>query len=86
MVERSAQLREFTKDWLHTYAEFTPGWSTAEEWRQIEYILKVLQPIRFWTLWMSKTRGVLNHQVVQVYQDMFNDLQTQISWLEPKQM
>jgi len=50
MLERSVRLREFTKDLLQTYAEFTPLWSTPEEWRQIEDMLEVLQPIRFWTL------------------------------------
>jgi len=72
MLERSVRLREFTKDWLQTYAEFTPLWSTLEQWREIEYILEVLQPIRFWTLWMSKTRGVTIHRVFQVYQDIFD--------------
>ena len=54
MLERSVSLREFTKDWLQTYAVFTPLWSTLEEWRQIKYILEVLQPIRFWTLFDVK--------------------------------
>jgi len=86
MLERSVRLREFTKDWLQTYAEFTPLWSTLEEWRQIEYILEVLQLIPFWTLWMSKTRGVTIHRVFQVYQDIFDHLDMQISRLERKRM
>jgi len=86
MLERTGRLREFTKDWLQTYAEFTPRWSTPEQWRQIEYILEVLQPIRFWTLWMSKTRGVTNHRVFQVYQDILDHLEMQISKLERKRM
>jgi len=86
ILERSVRLREFTKDWLQTYAEFTPLWSTPEDWRQIEYILEVLQPIRFWTLWRSKTRGVTIHRVFQVYQDIFDHLETQISNLERKRM
>jgi len=48
--EGSVRLREFTKDWLQTYAEFTLLCSNSEEWRDIEYILEVLQPIRFGTL------------------------------------
>jgi hypothetical protein len=86
MLERSVRLREFTKDWLQTYPQFSPLWSTPEEWRQIEYILEVLQPIRFWTLWMSKTRGVTIHRVFQVYQDIFDHLEMQISKLERKRM
>jgi len=86
MLERSVQLREFTTDWLPTYAEFMPLWSSPEEWRQIESILDVLQPIRFSTLWMSKTRGVTIHRVFQVYQDILDHLEMQISNLEQKRM
>src|SRR3954464_5707602 len=86
MLERSIRLREFTKEWLHTYEQFTPLWSTPEEWKQIEYILEVLQPIRFWTLWMSKTHGVTIHRVFQVYQDIFDHLELQITKLNQKRM
>jgi len=86
MLERSVRLREFTKDWLQTWVEFPPLWSTPEVWRQIEYILEVLQPIQFWTLWMSKTRGVTIDLVFQVYQDIFDHLEMQISTLEWKRM
>jgi len=63
-----------------------PLLSTPEEWRQIEYILEVLPPIPFWTLWMSKTGGVPIHPVFQVYQDIFDHLEMQISMLERKRM
>jgi len=86
MLERFIPLREFTKDWLQTYAEFTPLWSTPEEWREMEYILEVLQPIRFWTLGISKTRGVTIYRVFQVYQDIFDHLEMEISTLEWKRM
>jgi len=86
MLERSVRLRAFIKDWYQTYAEFPPLWSTPEEWRQIEYILEVLQPIRFWTLRMSKTRGVTIHGVFQLYQDIFANLEMQISQIERKRM
>jgi len=86
MMERSVRLREFTKDWLQTYAEFTPLRSPQDEGRQIEYILELLQLVRFWTLWMSKTRGVTIHWVFQVYQDIFDHFEMQISKLERKRM
>jgi len=82
MLERSVRLRELTNDWLQTYAEFTPVWSTPEEWRQTEYGFEVLQQIRFGTLLMLKTRGATIHRVLQVYQDIFDHLQMQISKLE----
>jgi len=86
ILERSVRLPEFTKDWLQTYGEFTPLWSTPEEWRQIEYILEVLQLVQLWTLWMSKTRAVSIHRVFQVYQDIFDSLKMHISKLERKRI
>ena len=86
MLQRSVWLREVTKNWLQTYAEFTPLLSTPEERSHIEYILEVLQLIRFWTLSMSKTRGVTIYRVFQVYQDIFDYLEMQISKLEQKRM
>jgi len=86
MLQRSVWLREVTKNWLQTYAEFTPLWSTPEERSHIEYILEVLQQIRFWTLSMLKTRGVTIYRVFQVYQDIFDYLEMQISKLEQKRM
>ncbi|RPA88687.1 hypothetical protein L873DRAFT_1588859, partial [Choiromyces venosus 120613-1] len=53
---------------------------------QVEYILEVLQPRPFWTLWMLKTRGVTIHRVFQVYQDIFDHLEIQIAKLEQKRM
>ena len=50
MLERSVRLQEFTKEGLQTYAEFMPLWSPLEKLMQFEYILAVLQLIRFWTL------------------------------------
>src|SRR4051812_10537555 len=86
MLERSIQLPEFTKEWLHIYELFIPLWSTPEEWKQIEYILEVSQPIRFWTLWMSKIHGVTIHRVFQVYQDIFDHLELQITHLDRRSM
>jgi len=86
LFERSVRLQGFTKDLFQMYTEFTPLWSTLEERRQIEYILGVLQPIQFLTLWMSKTCGVTIHRVFQVYQDIFDHLEMQISKLERKRM
>jgi len=86
MLETSVWIREFTKEWLPTYPEFSPFWSTPVEWRQVEYILEVHQPIRFWTLCMSKTRGITIHRIFQVYQDIFDRLEMQIAKFDRKWM
>jgi len=81
MLERSVRLQEFREDWLQTFADFMHLWSTLQDWSPIEYILQLDQPIQFWTLWMSKTRGVTIPSVFQVYQAIFDHLEMQISKL-----
>jgi len=49
-------------------------------------LMELLQLTRFWMLWMSKTRGVTIHRVFQVYQDIFDHVEMQISKLERKRM
>jgi hypothetical protein len=86
MLERALRMKEFTKEWILKFPTFKPLWSTPEEWKQVEYILEVLQLIRFWTLWMSKTHGVTIHRVFQVYQEIFDHLEDQVEKLQNKRM
>ena len=50
MLERALRLKDFTREWIKDYPSYTPLWSTPSEWKQVEYILQVLEPIRFYTL------------------------------------
>ncbi len=77
-------MKDFTKEWIRQYPVYMPLWSTPSEWKQVEYILQVLEPIRFCTLWMSKTRGPTIHSVFRVYDTIFNHLDDQISNLSNK--
>ena len=79
-------MKDFTREWIKEYQAFAPLWSTPCEWKQVEYILQVLEPIRFCTLWMSKTRGPTIHRVFQVYDTIFDHLDNQITNLEKKRM
>ena len=86
MLERSVRLGEFINNWLQTSPDFSPLWPTPEEWKQVEYILEVPQPIQFWTLWISKTHRVTIHRIFPVYQDIFDHLEMHIAKLERKRM
>jgi len=79
-------MKDFSREWIKEYQAYAPLWSTPCEWKQVEYILQVLEPIRFCTLWMSKTRGPTIHRVFQVYDTIFDHLDNQISILEKKRM
>jgi len=52
----------------------------------VEYILEVLAPIRFWTLWMSKSHNVTIHRVFEVYQNIFDHIDDQREKLSNKRM
>jgi len=38
----------------------------------VRYVMEVLRPFRYWTLWMSKRHTVTLHNVITVYNDMFD--------------
>jgi len=86
MLERALRMKNFTREWIKEYQAYAPLWSTPCEWKQVEYILQVLEPIRFCTLWMSKTRGPTIHRVFQVYDTIFDHLDNQITALEKKRI
>src|SRR5437588_6818709 len=84
MLARALRMKDFTREWIREYERYMPLWSTSGEWKQVEYILEVLKPIRFYTLWMSKTRVQTIHKVFVVYNCIFDHLEYQISILENK--
>ena len=79
-------MKDFTREWIREYERYMPLWSTSGEWKQVEYILEVLEPIRLYTLWMSKMRALTIHKVFVVYDCIFDHLENQISILENKRM
>ena len=86
MLERALRTKDFTREWIREYPLYEPLWSTPAEWKMVEYILQVLEPMRFCTLWMSKTRGPTIHRVFDVYDAIFDHLDDQIFLLSKKRM
>ena len=76
LLERAYRLREFTREWLKNpkYAEYRPLFTTQDEWTIVKYVMEVLRPFRYWTLWMSKRHTVTLHHVITVYNDMFDHM------------
>ena len=74
LLERTYRLREFTHEWLKNpkYSTYQPLFTTQDEWSMVKYVSKILQPFRYWTLWMSKRHTVTLHHVITVYNDMFH--------------
>jgi hypothetical protein len=76
LLERAYRLREFTREWLKNpkYSDYRPLFTTQDEWTIVKYVMEVLRPFRYWTLWMSKRHTVTLHNVITVYNDMFDHM------------
>jgi len=76
LLECMCRIQEFTSEWLHNpkYSDFQPLFTTQDEWTVVRYVVEVLRPFRFWTLWMTKKHKVTLHHVITVYNDMFEHM------------
>ena len=76
LLERAYWLREFTLKWLQNpkYSDYQPLFTTQDEWTIVKYVMEVLRPFRYWTLWMSKRHSVTLHHVITVYNDRFDHM------------
>jgi len=76
LLERAYRLWEFTREWLQSpkYSEYQPLFTTQDEWTIVKYLMEVLKPFLYWTLWMSKRHTVTLHHVITVYDDMFDHM------------
>jgi hypothetical protein len=75
-LERAYRLREFTGKWLQNpkYRAYWALFTTQDERTIVKYVMEVLRPFRYWTLWMSKRHSVTLHHVITVYNDMFDHM------------
>ena len=84
MLERAYRLRPYIRCWLRQYPQFTSLYTTEEEWKAVEYVLQVLLPFRYWTLWMSKRQSITLHRVITIYNDMFDHMESVLKALAKK--
>jgi len=40
----------------------------------VKYVIDVLRPLQYWTLWISKRHTVTLHHIITVYNDMFDHM------------
>ena len=76
LLERAYRLRESTPEWLQNpkYAEYQPLSTSQDKWTIVKYVMVVLSPFRYWTLWMSMRHTVTLHHVITVSDDMFDHM------------
>ena len=85
MLERAYRLRPYTREWLENYPDFQPLYTTDDEWHTVEYVLEVLTPFRYWTLWLSKRHTITLHRVISIYNEMFDHMEGAMNLLKSKQ-
>jgi hypothetical protein len=75
-LERDFQMRQFTCQWLKTrkYSDYRLLFITQEEWTIVKYVMEILWPFQYWTLWMLKRHTVTLHHVITLNNDMFNHM------------
>jgi len=88
LLEHPYQLHEFMWEWHKNpkYCDYQPLFTTQDEWTLVMYVMGVLRPFRYWTLWMSKRHTVTLHHVTAVYNDMFNHMDGVIRALAEKKI
>jgi hypothetical protein len=76
LLKRPYRLREFTQEWLKNpkYTDYRPLFTTQDEWTIVKYVMEVLRPFRYWTLWMSKRHTITLHHIITFYNDMFDHM------------
>jgi len=76
LLERAYSLQQFTHEWLQNpkYSEYWPLFTTQDESTIVKYVMEVLRPFRYWTLWMSQRHTVTLHHVITAYNDMFDHM------------
>ena len=84
MPSGAHRLRPYTEKWIKMYPVFQPFWTTDDEWKVVQYILTILEPIQYWTLWMSKRQDFTLHQVLRIYGNMFDHFEAFMKRLRAK--
>ena len=76
LLERAFRFREFIREWLQNpkYPEYRPLFTTQDEWTIVKYVMDVLWPSRYWTLWMSKRHTLTLQHMIIVYNDLFDHI------------
>jgi len=86
MLERAYRLKSYTYSWLVQYPQYHSLCTTEDEWKAVEYVLQVLLPFRYWTLWMSKRKTITLHRVIGIYNAIFDHLDGVLKALAKKRL
>jgi hypothetical protein len=74
--KRAYRLQVFTCKWLQNqkYRKYRRLFTTQDKRMIVKYLMEVLKPFRYWTLWMSNRHTVTLDHFITVYNDMFDHM------------
>jgi len=63
-------------EWLQNpkYSDYQALFTSQDEWTVVKYVMEVLRPFQYWTLWMSTRHTVTLLHSITVYNDMFDHM------------
>jgi hypothetical protein len=86
MLKRARKLKPFIDQLFDSGAASTLEYLEPTEWRQVDYLIELLQPFAKYTAAISATNGPTVHQVLDVYNDLFDHLDEQEAKLARKRL
>ena len=86
MLKRARKLKPFIDQLFNSGAASTLEYLELTEWRQVDYLIELLQPFAKYTAAISATNGRTVHQVMDVYNDLFDHLDEQEAKLARKRL
>ena len=74
LLEHADQLREFASEWLQNRkcSDYRPLFTSQDKCTIAKYVMEVLMPYQYWTLWISKWHTVRLRHIITVNNIMFD--------------
>jgi hypothetical protein len=82
MLDRALALKVYIRHWVEKYPAYRGLLLTEDEWLLLEDVLTILQPFRFYTLWISSSKSVTIHRSLEVYSAIILRLQHRLDELK----
>src|SRR5215212_1617605 len=82
MLDRALVLRNYVRHWVEKYPAYRGLLLTGDEWLLLEDVLMILQPFRFYTLWISSSQSATIHRSLEVYSAIQLVLQKRLNELQ----
>jgi len=67
-----------------TWTDYRPLFTTEDEWTLVKYIMLVISPFQFRTLWMSKWQTVTPFNIITLSENIFNHMDVVINAVAKK--